>query len=119
MPKILLVEDDLPLLRLYQTALQDRYEVYGAESCEAGLQAVISFEPDLVVLDMNLPDAPGTNILNALDEAGTTRAVIMTGFAQYKKETLPALVVDVLNKPVTPSMLLRVVEAALASSYHS
>lgn len=117
MPRILLVEDDLPLLRLYQSALSDQYEVESTESCEGALAALNDFQPDLVVLDMNLPDAPGTVILNELSETNQARAIIMTGFSQYKKDSLPAIVVDVLSKPVTPSMLLRVVEAALASSY--
>lgn len=121
MAKILLVEDDLPLLRLYEDALKSEHIVIPVETSAAAIAAIDGQRPDLVVLDLNLPDAPGTTILNYIEaraDMPNLRVVVMTGFSRYRSETLPG-VVQVLSKPVTASMLLRVVNAAITSSVRS
>lgn len=118
MAKILIVEDDLPLLRLYTNALEAEHEVIAVESSAQAIYAIDHERPDLIVLDLNLPDAPGTTVIQHVDEQSdfpARRVVVMTGFAHYKKHNLSQVVYDVLDKPVTSSMLLRVVNAALAS----
>jgi len=119
MAKILLVEDDMPLLRLYESALQTEHTVSAVASSAEGIAAIEQERPDLVILDLNLPDAPGTQILNFIQnhaELSHLRVIVMTGFAAYQRENPPPIVTDVLNKPITTSTLLRVVHQALATN---
>jgi CheY-like chemotaxis protein len=110
MVKILLVEDDTPLMRLYQGALEVEYDVVAVESSSEAIDALNKFQPDLVVLDLNLPDAPGTVVLEYIEkhpEFENLKVVVMTGFAHHRHHNLPPRVVEMLSKPVTSSMLLR------------
>lgn len=120
MAKILLVEDDAPLLRLYENTLSEDYQVASCGSASEAIKLFDETRPDLVVLDLNLPDAPGTRIIDYVDarqDIPHTRIIVMTGFAnKYRRESFPPLVVEVLNKPVTPTMLKRVCSAAIASA---
>jgi DNA-binding NtrC family response regulator len=117
MAKILLVEDDIPLMRLYESALGMEHEVVTAETSQQAIQAINEQQPDLMILDLNLPDAPGTTILKHLQslDSSQIRVVIMTGFSHYRVESLPDMVVQVIAKPVTTSMLMRIANAAIAS----
>ncbi|HLA43193.1 MAG TPA: response regulator [Aggregatilineales bacterium] len=118
MAKILLVEDDIPLRRLYESALELEHMVIPAGSSSTAIQAIDAEQPDLVVLDLHLPDAPGTAVLDHIESRGgnlSLRVVVMTGFAHFKSSTIHDCIIEILNKPVTTSMLLRVVNAAIAS----
>lgn len=112
MARILLVEDDTPLLRLYEGALAEQHEVVSVESTRDAIRALDQRDFDVMVLDLNLPDAPGTVILQHLSthaELSDIQVVVMTGFNYYKNQQLQDAVKHVLSKPVTSSMLLRTV----------
>ena len=118
MAKVLLAEDDGPLLRLYCSALRSEYVVIPAETAAAAVKAIDEHRPELVILDLNMPDAPGTAILDYVTshvELSDMRVVVITGFANFRRESLPDVVVDVLHKPVTTSLLLRVIDEALSA----
>ncbi len=113
MIKVLLVEDDTPLMRLYQGALEVEYDVVAVESSSEAIDAINKFQPDLIVLDLNLPDAPGTVVLDYVEkhpEYANLKVVVMTGFAHHRQQNLPPRVVEMLAKPVTSSMLLRAIK---------
>ena len=58
--KILIVEDDQSILGFVQTILETNgYQVLTAERCRQGLLIFSSYTPDLVVLDLGLPDMDG------------------------------------------------------------
>jgi DNA-binding response OmpR family regulator len=119
MRKILLVEDDLPLLRLYQGALEADFEVLVAGTAAEARQALESHRPSVVVLDLNLPDAPGATIIRYIEEQESlahTRVVVMTGFHAQRQEGNSPVVIETIAKPVTASILLRVVKLAAASA---
>lgn len=119
MPKILLVEDDFPLMRLYQTALEADYEVIITATCKEAMQVANELKPDLIILDLNLPDAPGTALIQYVEQnpkLDGTRMIAMTGFSHLPKSKPSAKVVEVLSKPVTTTMLLRVVNTTLSVS---
>jgi DNA-binding response OmpR family regulator len=63
MSKILIVEDDQiigEMLTLYLT--QEQFEVQRVETLRDGLQAVNSFQPDVILLDLTLPDSEGMDV---------------------------------------------------------
>lgn len=119
MTKILLVEDDLPLLRLYQGALQSDFEVLVASTAAEALRLIENEQPAVVVLDLNLPDAPGATIIRYIENhpsLGHTRVIVMTGFHAQRQEGNSPVVIETIAKPVTASILLRVVKLAAATA---
>jgi DNA-binding NarL/FixJ family response regulator len=66
--KRILIIDDHPAVRLGLTlALQQLdkpAEIMEAESCTDGIALIVKTQPDLVLLDLNLPDADGMNVIN-------------------------------------------------------
>ena len=118
MAKVLLAEDDGPLLRLYCSALKSEHVIVPAETAAEAIKAIGEQRFDLVLLDLNMPDAPGTAILDFLAahaEFSGLPVVVITGFAHYRREALPDSVIDVLHKPVTTSSLLRVIDQVVAT----
>ncbi len=116
MARILLVEDDLPVQRMYHAAFEDHYEIMSVESSREAIAAIDAHAPDLIILDLNLPDAPGATVINHVRDHGlSTKIIVLTGFVQNRRQHLPDSVVDILHKPVTTTTLLRIVQAALSS----
>lgn len=67
MPRVLLIEDDLPLLRMYQVVLEKNgCEVLHAIDGEEGLQKARTQNPDLILLDVVLPKKSGFEVLKEL-----------------------------------------------------
>lgn len=122
MARILLIEDDTPLLHLYQDALSQAHEVMGVETWEDALPILQGHTVDVVVLDLNLPDASGAQVMKYLasqPHLSHIRVVAMTGFDHYHKEEFGRLGVQVVSKPVTSSMILRAVQTSLDNAAHS
>ena len=68
-PLILVIDDETPIRRLLRTALKAHdYDVAESATGEDGLVAAASRPPDLILLDMNLPDMHGTLVLQKLRE---------------------------------------------------
>lgn len=63
MEKILLIEDDRDIQSINTFFLKSRgYEVHCAYSCEEGLSACRAVSPEVIVLDVNLPDGTGLEL---------------------------------------------------------
>ena len=75
---VLIVDDE----KLVRWSLRQKYEEWGftvheAENGAAGLRLVPSANPDLILLDVRMPDLTGLEVLQRLKDAGDARAVIM------------------------------------------
>ncbi len=74
--RILVVEDEPDLVRLLEFNLtQAGYEVQAVQRASDALKAAQADPPDLVLLDLNLPDGSGTDVCRVLKTTATTRAV--------------------------------------------
>ena len=72
-PRVLMVEDHADLADLYQLKLQlDGYRVAVASDGVAGLRLARSFLPDLILLDIHMPQLDGLQVLTALREDEAT-----------------------------------------------
>jgi two-component system alkaline phosphatase synthesis response regulator PhoP len=80
MARILVVEDNLPLAEGIAYNLEhERHEARIAEDGRAGLQAVREWAPDLVILDLMLPELDGYQVLAAIRrERNTVPVIILT-----------------------------------------
>lgn len=107
--RILIVEDDLDILRLLKRELEEAgFEVLAYDSGMRGLTAVREEEPDLVILDLGLPDISGQEIARRVRRTGDTPILILTAADEVgtKVEMLNAGADDYLAKPFHVQELL-------------
>lgn len=85
--KILVVDDDLSILRLYKEELEE--EGYAVVTASNGVEAMEQFEkekPDLVTLDIQLPDIDGIKLLRQMKEKRPRMPVIMSTAYDYRDD---------------------------------
>ncbi|UCH14565.1 MAG: response regulator, partial [Bacteroidales bacterium] len=61
-PVILIIEDDLELVKYVGNLLEDKYWILTTSSCEKGLELVIKEEPELIILDIMMPGMSGLEL---------------------------------------------------------
>ena len=111
-PGRVLIADDEPHVReMLRDFLGGRgYEVATAATGGQALDAVPTFQPDVILIDMLMPDLSGTDVLAALRRAGVTVPVIlMSGHQAAAREGF----FGVLMKPFNLRSLAEVVAAAM------
>ena len=103
MDNVLVVDDERNIRALVAKVLgQDQVEVHGAATGKEGLQMADEVSPDLVLLDLRLPDMDGMDVLRALRSRYPEVAVIIiTGFGQIQSavEAIKVGATDYLEKP--------------------
>ncbi len=114
MIKILIIDDDLALARSLEIQLKaEAHEVGVAHNVSDGMKSLEAMEPDLVLLDLNLPDEHGLKALPAIIESQpSVTVVIMTGNTE-NSEAVQAMregAFDYLRKPLDLNELLRMAE---------
>lgn len=109
---VLLVDDDESLLRLHQLALTTKpdLEVRVAPSGHAALDLLNDWRPDLVILDLMMPDMSGVEVcrrLRAQPTLATVPVVMLTGLSDSTGQAAArqAGANDVWLKPITPAEL--------------
>lgn len=84
--KVLVVEDDDFLLEMYSTKLElEGFKVYNATNGVQGLKVAQREEPDLILLDLNLPEMSGFEVLEQLKNTENTKnisVVVLTNYSQ-------------------------------------
>ena len=84
--KILIIEDDTSLLRLYQTKLEKLgYTIAAAQDGQEGLEKVSSFNPDVILLDIIIPKLDGFAVLERLKAMSGTKnipVILLTNLGQ-------------------------------------
>jgi CheY-like chemotaxis protein/anti-sigma regulatory factor (Ser/Thr protein kinase) len=118
-PRILLIEDDTSLRRLYEGILLRDFDVV---PCATGAEAMARFEstrPDLVLTDIHLPDMDGIDLLTLIDsesrKAPVPLVIVSGDGADVTRQKAIDLGVDgFLSKPVTPTILIETMRRVLA-----
>lgn len=115
-PVLLVIEDEEEMRRLLRTTLRAHgYQVVEAATAREGLMHAAGRNPDVVLLDLGLPDRDGLDVLRAL-RAGSGVAVIVISARGREPEKVAALdegADDYLTKPFGVSELLARVRVAL------
>lgn len=120
--KILIVDDDLETLRLISMMLQKQgYQVVSAKSGTEGLQMASSERPDMVVLDIMMPDPDGYQVARQLRDNPQTSAIPILMFTaksqlESKVAGYEAGADDYLTKPVHPAELIARIKALFTRS---
>lgn len=107
--RVLVVDDDPALLAIARRGLSDQYEVAEAPNGAAALWTASLNKPDVVVLDLNLPDMPGYEVMEKLRaNVGCDCPVIMLTGSHSAEDELTcrrAGVDDFIHKPYDMSLL--------------
>ena len=116
MHSVLIVDDDRTARYGMRRALEVNYQIFEAESA-AGAQHVLEAEnPDLLLLDIEMPEENGLDFLRALKAAGDARPVVMItayGSEKIAVEAMKSGAYDYLPKPFEVDELRLVIEKAL------
>lgn len=114
--RLLVVEDDASIRRLLHAALERAgYEVVDAATAREALSLANVMRPELVLLDLGLPDRDGLELIQPL-RAGANPAIIVVSARQKTDEKVAALDLgadDYLTKPFDSEELLARVRTAL------
>jgi two-component system KDP operon response regulator KdpE len=114
--RILLVDDEVSIQRAVGPLLQSRgYEVEIAGTGRSALKIVAEHPPDLVVLDLGLPDIEGTEICRRL-RAGSQAPIIVLSARGGEADKVSALDLgadDYVTKPFNPEEVLARIRVAL------
>jgi two-component system, OmpR family, KDP operon response regulator KdpE len=115
-PLILVVEDELPMRRFLRTALAAQgYRVLEAESVGEAVIAATTQNPELILLDLGLPDGDGLDLARRLREWSSIPIIVLSarGREADKVEALDAGADDYLTKPFSVGELLARLRVAL------
>jgi len=81
--KILIVEDEEILREMYKEKLSEDFEVVLAESASKGLEAAKKEKPDLILLDVLMPQENGVSFLEKLRKGPETKDLKVVAFSNY------------------------------------
>ena len=119
--KILCIEDEPQMIDLIRLILENRgYQVLGAEGGQRGLEMMRAERPDLLLLDLMMPEMDGGNVFHHMKEEVELRnipVIVVTAKAAPIDKVLwinVAKVDDYVTKPFGPSELADSVEKVLA-----
>jgi len=121
MKRILCIEDEQEMIDLIRLILNRRgFEVKGANGGKEGLEIIRKDKPDLVLLDLMMPDMDGWEVyqqMKANEETRNIPVIVVTAKAQSIDKVLGlhiAKVDDYIAKPFSPQELLTSVDNDLA-----
>ena len=120
--RLVYIEDEQEMIDLVRLILTRKgFEVIGANGGREGLDTVRKEKPDLVLLDLMMPDLDGWEVYQQMKADEATRAIpviVVTAKAQSIDKVLGlhiAKVEDYISKPFSPQELIESVEKVLSS----
>lgn len=121
MYKIIVIEDDVmmsSMLAMY--LIEEGFEVKQASTGEAGIELIKQFTPDLVLLDLILPDVDGLTVCETIRQLSAVPIMILSTKNEVSErvQALRAGADDYLCKPFSMHELTARVEAILRRSMH-
>jgi two-component system KDP operon response regulator KdpE len=114
--RILLVDDEVPIQRAVGPLLRARgYEVEFAATGDEAFQQLRSFAPDLVILDLGLPDMEGLDVCQRMRAESAVPIIVLSarGAEADKVASLDLGAEDYVTKPFGPEELLARIRVAL------
>ncbi|MFI3190541.1 DNA-binding response regulator [Crenothrix sp. D3] len=115
-PVIIVIEDDPPIRRFLRTGLNaQNFTVFEADTGKQGIIEAGVRKPDLVILDLGLPDMDGVEVIKAIRTWSAIPIIILSARSseQHKIDALDAGADDYLTKPFGFGELLARIRVAL------
>lgn len=116
--KVLVIEDDTKIISLITTVLEaNGFSIYTAGKCSMGKTLFLSHNPDIVILDLGLPDTDGLEFIRFARETSATPIIILSARSeeQDKVTALDLGANDYITKPFGTAELMARMRAALRS----
>lgn len=112
MKKILVIDDEASIRKLLRVSLEaNGYSIVEAQTGYEGLQKVAEERPDIILLDLGLPDKSGINIIKEIREWSNIPIIVLTVLDQdqNKIDALDGGADDYITKPFSvPELLVRI-----------
>ncbi|MEX5730016.1 two-component system repressor protein LuxO [Rhodovulum iodosum] len=119
-PPLLLIEDTPSLQLVYEAVLRNAgHEVISASTAQEGLARFRRLQPEVVLLDLMLPDRPGQDLLeDLLKLRPATRVIVVTANGSINRavEAMRAGAYEFLLKPFNEQRFLHAIDTALAET---
>jgi len=119
--KVLIIEDDRNIASFIQTILEaNGYQVLTAERCQQGMMVYASHIPDLVMLDLGLPDMDGEEFIRQIRSISAAPIIVLSARTEEsdKVSALDLGANDYITKPFGTAELLARVRASLRIARH-
>lgn len=120
--KIAIIEDDMAISQMYRLKFEaEGYEVETAENGKVGLELAEAFKPDIILLDLMMPEMTGDEMLAELRKkpwGKTVTVIILTNLGEEEApKTLRELKVHsfIVKAEMTPRQVAERVKSALAA----
>ena len=118
----ILVVDDNDNVRSFLVLLLERsggYETLEAATGEEAVEKAISGKPDLILMDIRLPDISGVEATEAIKNSPSAAQIPIVAFSallsiEWKQKALKAGMVAYLQKPVTLKILMETIQKFIA-----
>jgi len=115
---VLAIDDNLQQLSEFKSMLTPQYDLRVVKSASEAIAFLIRNTPDVILLDIEMPNISGFEFLGDLKKIPTyinTPIIIVSGntSAEFMSEAKSKNVFDVLIKPVVPDVLISVIEKAI------
>ena len=117
--KIIAVDDNITNLIALKNILKPMYDVFTASSAAKMFELLTKFKPDLILLDVEMPELNGYEAAQFLTNNPDYKRIpiifiTLQKDADSEMDGLPSGVVDCIHKPYTAPLLLRRIETHLA-----
>jgi len=121
LPRILVIDDELAIRRFLHTVLSNgEFTLHEAENGHAGLAAAATGRPDVILLDLGLPDLDGIEVIRRIREWSQVPIIVLS-VREHEDDKVAALDAgadDYLTKPFGVGELLARIRAALRRALH-
>jgi DNA-binding response OmpR family regulator len=121
MYKIALIEDDQTISQMYRFKFEaEGYEVQTAENGKLGLELVKSMSPDIILLDLMMPEMTGDQMLEKLRDTSWGKNIKVIILTNMGEQEIPPKVKDlnisglILKADMTPRQVAELVKKQLA-----
>lgn len=115
-PLILIVEDDKPIKKFMKVSLEAQgYKCIETEFGNTAITLIFSQNPDIIILDLGLPDIDGLKVIEKVRDSTKARIIVVSarGREREKVEALDKGADDYLTKPFSVAELLARIRVAL------
>jgi len=116
LPRILVIDDELAIRRFLHTILSsEEFTLHEAEGGHSGLAAAAAFRPDVILLDLGLPDMDGIEVIKRIREWSQTPIIVLSVREREddKIAALDAGADDYLTKPFGVGELVARIRASM------
>ncbi len=118
--KIAIIEDDMAISQMYRLKFEaEGYEVETAENGKVGLELAEAFKPDIILLDLMMPEMTGDEMLTELRKKPWGKDIRVVIFTNISQEEMPSILASLdvsgyVNKASsTPQIIVEKVQKLL------